>query len=154
MVFKTGFCPCKSTIFVKNTKFWRSPLHNHQADPHNITSSSSHRPTKLNDVVEHPPSYHFTIALLPLTSGACFFWWLLEDGEIQPDLGDERLQEEYGELSVDMSLFATETIDDPKYHDISDNLTDRTSNEYPPEAIVEGGQDAVQLLFIYISLAL
>ena len=35
-------------------------------------------------------------------------------------------------------------IYDTKYHDIFDNLVDRPSDEEPPEAIVDGGQDAVQ----------
>ena len=86
--------------------------------------------------------------------GMVFFGWLLEDGEIKPDLGDERLQEEDGELSDDVSHFTTKTINDPEDHDISDNLADWPSDEEPPEAISEGGQDSVQLLFISISLAL
>ena len=71
--FLTGFCPCKSTIFVKNTKFRRSPLHNHQANPRNITSSTARHPTKLKDIVGHPPSYHCPIALCPPISGAWSF---------------------------------------------------------------------------------
>ena len=86
--------------------------------------------------------------------GMVFFEWLLVDGEIEPDSGDERLQEEDGEFSDDASQFTTETIDNPEDHDISDNLADRPSDEEPPEAIAEGGQDIVQLLFISISLAL
>ena len=54
----------------------------------------------------------------------------------------------------DASQFTTKMINDPKDHDISDNIADWTSDEDPPEAIAEGGQDAVQLLFISISLAL
>ena len=69
----TVFCPCKSTIFVKNTKFRQSQLHNHKADPHNITLLTTFHPTKLKDIVIHPPSYHCTIALCPLTSGAWYF---------------------------------------------------------------------------------
>ena len=79
---------------------------------------------------------------------------MVVDGEIDPDSGDERLHEEDGELSDDASHFTTETINDPEYHDTSDNISDRPSDEEPPEAIAEGGQDAVQLLFISISLAL
>ena len=45
-------------------------------------------------------------------------------------------------------------IDDPKDHDISDNIADQPSDEEPTEAITEGGQYVVQLLFISISLAL
>ena len=86
--------------------------------------------------------------------GMVFFGWLLEDGEIEPDVGDERLEEEDHELSDDASQFTTRLINDPEDHDISDNLADWPSDEEPPEAISEGGQDAVQLLFIYISLAL
>ena len=44
-------------------------------------------------------------------------------------------------------------IDNTEDHDISDNLADRPSDEENPEAIAEGGQDAVQLLFMSISLA-
>ena len=83
-----------------------------------------------------------------------FFEWLLEDDEIKPDSGDGHLQEEDGELSDDASQLTTETINGPEDHDISDNLADRPSNEEPPEVITEGGQDAVQLLIISISLAL
>ena len=86
--------------------------------------------------------------------GMVFFEWLLEDGEIKPDSGDEHLQEEDGELSDNASQFTTDTIKDSKDNDISNNLFDLPSNEEPPEAIAEGGQDAVQLLFISISLAL
>ena len=86
--------------------------------------------------------------------GMVFFGWLLEDGEIEPNLGDKLLQEEDGEFSDDASQFTTRLINDPEDHDISDNLADWPSNEEPPEAILEGGQDAVQLLFISISLAL
>ena len=57
--------------------------------------------------------------------GMVFFEWLLEDGEIKPDLGDGRLQEEDGNFSDDASQFATKTIDDPKDHYISDMLTDQ-----------------------------
>ena len=42
--------------------------------------------------------------------GMVFFEWLLEDGEIDPDLGDKRLQEEVGQLSDDTGQFTTETI--------------------------------------------
>ena len=35
--------------------------------------------------------------------GVAFLEWLLKDGEIEPDLGDGRLQEEDGELSDDAS---------------------------------------------------
>ena len=86
--------------------------------------------------------------------GVVFFELLLEDGEIEPDLGDVRLQEEDGKLSDEASRLNTKTINNPKDHDISDNLAAWPSNEDPPEAIAEGGQDAVQLLFISISLAL
>ena len=86
--------------------------------------------------------------------GMVFFGWLSEDGEIEQNLGDECLQEEDGELSDDASHFTTKTINNPKDHDISDNLADWPSDEEPPEAIAKGGQDAVQLLFISISLAL
>ena len=86
--------------------------------------------------------------------GMVFFELLLKDGEINPDLGAERLQEDDGEFSDDASQFTTEMIDDTKDCDISDNLADRPSNEDPPEAITEGGQDAVQLLFVSIYLAL
>ena len=72
-VLLTRFFLCKSTIFVKNTKFWWSPIRNHQADPHNITSSTAHHPTKPKDIVRHPPSYHFPITLCPPTSGAWYF---------------------------------------------------------------------------------
>ena len=61
-----------------------------------------------------------------------FFKWLLEDGEIEPDSGDERLQEEDGELLDDASQFTTEMINDPEYHDISDNLADQPSDEELP----------------------
>ena len=86
--------------------------------------------------------------------GMVFFGWLLEDGEIVPDVGHECLEEEDGKLSDDASQFTTRLINDPEDHDISDNLADWPSDEEPPEAISEGGQDAVQLLFISISLAL
>ena len=86
--------------------------------------------------------------------GMVFFEWLLEDGEIEPDSDDKRLQEEDGELLDDTIQFTTERIDDPEDHDISDNLADQPIDEEPSEAIAEGGQDSVQLLLIYISLAL
>ena len=69
----TGFYPCMSTTFVKNTKFWRSLLHNHQADPHNITLPTARHPTKLKDIVGQPRIYHFPIALCPPVSGARYF---------------------------------------------------------------------------------
>ena len=80
--------------------------------------------------------------------GMVFFECLLEDGEIEPDSGDKRLQEEDGELLDDTIHFITETIDDTEYHYIYKNIADRPSDEEPSEAIAEGGQDAVQLLFI------
>ena len=86
--------------------------------------------------------------------GMVFFEWLLEDGEIEPDLGDKRLQEEHGELLDNSSQFTTKTIDNSQDHDISDNLDDRPSNEETPKAISEGGKYTVKLLFISISLAL
>ena len=86
--------------------------------------------------------------------GTVFFGLLLEDGEIEQNLGDECLQREDGKLLDNASQFTTETINNPKDHDISDNLADWPSDEEPPEAIVEGGQDTVQLLLISISLAL
>ena len=58
-----------------------------------------------------------------------FFDWLLEDGEIEPYLSNKLLQEEDGEFSDDASQFATKTINDPKYHDISGNISDIPSNE-------------------------
>ena len=86
--------------------------------------------------------------------GVVFSEWVLEDCGIEPDLGDERLQEEDGELLDDTIQFTTKRIDNPEDHDISDNLADQPIDEEPSEAIAEGGQDAVQLLFISISLAL
>ena len=86
--------------------------------------------------------------------GIVFFGWLLEDGEIEPDVGNECSEEEDGKFSDDTSQFTTKTINNPEDHDISDNLADWPSDEEPPEAIAEGGQDSVQLLFISISLAL
>ena len=71
--------------------------------------------------------------------GMVFFGWLLEDGEIEPNLGDKCLQEEDGELSDDASQFTTRTINYPGDHDISDNLADWSSDEEPPEVISEGG---------------
>ena len=64
--------------------------------------------------------------------GMVFFERLIEDGEIEPDSGDECLQEEDSELSDNASQFTTEIINDPKDHDISDNLADRPSNEESP----------------------
>ena len=76
--------------------------------------------------------------------GMVFFEWLLADGEIEPDLVDGRLQEEDGELSDDASQFTTKTIDNHEDHDTSDNLSKWPSDDKPPEAISDGGQDAVQ----------
>ena len=73
------------------------------------------------------------------------FEQLPEDGGIKPDSGNERLQDNGCELSDDTSQFTTKTIDDPKDHDISDNLADRPNDEEPSSAIAEGGQDAVQI---------
>ena len=64
-----------------------------------------------------------------------FFEWLLEDGEIEPDSGDECLQEENGEFLDNSSQFNTETIDDPTDHNISNYISYRPSDEEPPEAI-------------------
>ena len=86
--------------------------------------------------------------------GMVSFGWLLEDGGIEPDVGDKCLQEEDGKFLDDASQFTTKMINYPEDYDISDNLADWTSDEEPPEAIAEGCQDAVQLLFISISLAL
>ena len=86
--------------------------------------------------------------------GVVFFEWLLEDGKIEPDSGDERLQEEEGEFPDNASQFSTETIKYTEYHDIYDNLADQPSDEEPPEAIAEWGQNSVQLLFVSILLAL
>ena len=61
--------------------------------------------------------------------GMVFFDWLLEDGEIEPYLGNKLLQEEDGEFSDNASQFSTKTINDPKYHDISENISDIPSNE-------------------------
>ena len=83
-----------------------------------------------------------------------FFKKILKDGEINPDSGNERLQEDDGEFLDNASHFTTDMINNSEYHDISENITDRTINEDPPEEIAEGGQDSVQLLFIYIWLAL
>ena len=71
--------------------------------------------------------------------GVVFSEWVLEDCGIEPDLGDERLQEEDGELSDNASQFTTETIDKTKGYDTSDNLADQPSDEEPTEAIAEGG---------------
>ena len=79
---------------------------------------------------------------------------MLEDGKIEPDSGDGRLQEEDSELMNDTSQFTTDTIDDPEDHYTSENIDNLPSYEKPPEAIAYGGKDAVQLLFISISLAL
>ena len=62
------------------------------------------------------------------------------------------MQEEDCELSDDTRQFTTETINNPEDHDISENHVDQPIHEEPPEAIVEKGQVAVQLLFISISL--
>ena len=86
--------------------------------------------------------------------GMVFFEWLLEDGEIEPDSDDECQQEEDGELSDDGSQFTTKIIDNTEDHDIFDNLARQPSGEEPPEAITEKSKDAVQLLFISISLLL
>ena len=61
-----------------------------------------------------------------------FFKWLLEDGEINPDSGNERFQEEDGELLDNTSQFITKTIENTKYHDFSDNIVDQPSDEEPP----------------------
>ena len=76
--------------------------------------------------------------------GLVSFEWLLEDGEIDPNLGDRRLQQEDGEFSDDVNHFITKTIDDHEDHDISDNLSKWPSDDKPPEAISDGVQDAVQ----------
>ena len=73
-----------------------------------------------------------------------FFDKILEDGEIDPDSVDWRLQEDGGEFSDDAIHFTTKMIDNPKDHAISDNLANRTSDEGPTEAITEEGQNAVQ----------
>ena len=77
--------------------------------------------------------------------GMVFFGWLLEDGEIEPNLGDKLLQEEDGEFSDDASQFTTDPIKDPKYCDFYENLVDRIIDEEPLEVIAEGGQDAVKI---------
>ena len=76
--------------------------------------------------------------------GVVFFKKILKDGEINPDSGNERLQEDDGEFLDDASHFTTDMINNSEYHDISENITDRTINEDPPEEISEGGQDSVQ----------
>ena len=67
--------------------------------------------------------------------GKVFFGWLLEDGEIEPDVGDKCLQEVDGKFPDDASEFITKMINDPEDHDVSDNLADWPSDEDPPEAI-------------------
>ena len=76
--------------------------------------------------------------------GMVFFELLLKDGEINPDLGAERLQEDDGEFSDDASQFTTKEINDPKYYDIFDNIVNRPSQEEPPEEVSEGVQDSSQ----------
>ena len=65
---------------------------------------------------------------------------LIEDGKIEPDSGNGRLQEDDDELLDDAIQFTTKTIDDPKYHGISVNIADQPSNEDPSEEIAEGGK--------------
>ena len=60
--------------------------------------------------------------------GVVFLKQMLKDGEINPYLGDKCLQEDDGELSDNASQSTTKTINDPKDHDISDNLVDRPSD--------------------------
>ena len=69
----TGFFQHTRTIFVKDTKFRRSPLRNHQADQQNTTSSTESHTNKIKDIVRKPPRYHFPISAYPPTSGACYF---------------------------------------------------------------------------------
>ena len=63
--------------------------------------------------------------------GMVLFKWLLEDGEIKPNSGDERLQERDGEFSDDENQFTTKKIDYPEDHDISENIADQPSDEEP-----------------------
>ena len=76
--------------------------------------------------------------------GMVFFEQLLEDGEIDSYLGNERLKEDHDEFSHNASQFDTKTINNPKYHDIFDNISNRPSNENPTEEISEGVQDEFQ----------
>ena len=86
--------------------------------------------------------------------GVEFFEWLLKDGEIEPDSGNTCLQEKDGELLDNASQFTTNKINNPEDHDISDNFLINQGMKSLQKKLQNGGKDAVQLLFISISLAL
>ena len=73
-----------------------------------------------------------------------FFEQLLEDDEIDPELSNERLQEDGGEFLDTANQFTTEMVGDPKDHYIPDNLANKKSDKEPIETIAEGGHAAVQ----------
>ena len=55
--------------------------------------------------------------------GMVFLEQLIKDGDSDPDSGGELLQEDDGELSDAAIHFTTKTINDPKDHDISYNIS-------------------------------
>ena len=60
--------------------------------------------------------------------GVVFFENLLKDGEIEPDLVNENLQEYDGELSDEVRQFTTNKIYNPEDHYIYDTLADWPSD--------------------------